>query len=433
MDEKYISTHLANLPSDWKVDSVGNLFEIKQGKQLSSKEKVEGKVKKPFLRTSNVFWGKVITDNLDYMYFTKEEYNKLRLIKGDVLVCEGGDIGRCAILKNDNIQCTYQNHLHRLRSKDNNINHIYFVYWMEHAIKQRKMYIYDANRTTIPNLSSSRLKSFILPVPTITEQKKIAYVLSAVQEAKVKTEAVIQTTKELKKSLMKYLFTYGPVPVEEAEKVKLKETEIGNIPYKWEVKKIGECINKIQYGLSKRGRNTGKYPILRMNNLIDGYVRNDDIQYIDIDEHNLLKYRMKEDDILFNRTNSYERVGKTAIYNLDGNYIFASYLIRIQTIKEKILPKYLNYYLNWELAQQRLKSLATRAISQSNISASKLKGFEIPVPPPHTQQKICNILSSVNDKLEYEKITLLNKNYLYRSFLNYLMRGKLRVNNLEFD
>jgi len=110
---------------------------------------------------------------------------------------------------------------------------------MEHAIKQRKLYRFEGNVTTIPNLSSSRVKNFKIPFPPLPEQRSIAFVLSTLQQAKEKTDSVITATRALKKSLMKHLFTYGPVPLQEAEKVPLKETEIGMVPEEWEVVKLG--------------------------------------------------------------------------------------------------------------------------------------------------------------------------------------------------
>ena len=219
--QEYKDTELGLLPKCWEVVKIDDVFNVKQGKQLSAKEPKEGKIKKPFLRTSNLFWGKIDISKIDQMYFTPEEFEKLKLKKGDILVCEGGDIGRTALYRMELEECAYQNHLHRLRPKNDKIEKECFVFWMNHAINQRQLYVYTANRTTIPNLSGSRLKNFVFPLPPLPEQKAIAYVLSTIQEAKEKAEQVINATKELKKSLMKHLFTYGPVPVDEAENVPL--------------------------------------------------------------------------------------------------------------------------------------------------------------------------------------------------------------------
>ena len=113
-----------------------------------------------------------------------------------------------------------------------------------------------------------------IPLPPLHEQRAIAHVLRTVQRAKEATERVIQATRELKKSLMRYLFTYGPVPVEEAERVPLKETEIGLVPEEWKVVKLGE-IGEVTAGGSapqERYYFNGRHPFVRVQHLDeDGY------------------------------------------------------------------------------------------------------------------------------------------------------------------
>jgi len=231
-------TEIGLIPEDWEVVRLGEVFEVKQGKQLSSKESKEGKTLKPFLRTSNILWNRIDVSNLSYMPFSNKEFEVLKLCKGDILVCEGGDVGRTAVWEGQLEECAYQNHLHRLRPKENNIVNYFFSYWMEYAISLRGLYISIANKTTIPNLSSQRLKSFLIPLPPLEEQKAIADILSTVQNAIEKTEKIINATKQLKKSIMKHLFTYGAVAVDKIDKVKLKESEIGLIPEHWEVVRL---------------------------------------------------------------------------------------------------------------------------------------------------------------------------------------------------
>ena len=117
LPEGYRITDLGPLPEEWEVVRLGEVFNVQQGKQLSSKESKDGKIKRPFLRTSNLSWGYVSISKIDEMYFTPQEYEKLRLKSGDVLVCEGGDIGRTALYRGELDECAYQNHLHRLRPK----------------------------------------------------------------------------------------------------------------------------------------------------------------------------------------------------------------------------------------------------------------------------------------------------------------------------
>jgi len=194
-------------PEHWEVVRLGDVFELKQGKQLSAKESTEGKIKKSFLRTSNILWGKVAIEKVDEMFFTPEVYEKLKLKNGDVLVCEGGDIGRTALYREELEECAYQNHLHRLRPKRSNIMPLFFVDWMIFAIIIKRMYIHAANRTTIPNLSGSRLKNFIIPLPPLPEQQKIVSILSAIDQKIEAEESGKKALEDLFKSLLHNLMT----------------------------------------------------------------------------------------------------------------------------------------------------------------------------------------------------------------------------------
>ncbi|MGC8727744.1 MAG: restriction endonuclease subunit S [Elusimicrobiales bacterium] len=200
-------TEIGEIPENWEVVRLGDFFEIKQGKQLSSKENITGKISKPFLRTSNIYWNKIDTTNISYMYFANEEIVKLKLIKGDILICEGGDVGRTAIWNDEINDCLYQNHIHRLRPKNENIFNYYISYFMEFAITQKGLYVSSANRTTIPNLSSSRLSDFNIPLPPLEEQKRIAEILSRIDNMKEEAEKKLNYLNEFFYSALDLLIT----------------------------------------------------------------------------------------------------------------------------------------------------------------------------------------------------------------------------------
>jgi type I restriction enzyme S subunit len=275
------------------------------------------------------------------------------------------------------------------------------------------------------------LRILRVPLPPLAEQKKTAAVLSTVQQAKEKTEAVIAALRELKKSLMKHLFTYGPVPLDEAGSVRLKETEVGMVPEHWEVVPLGEVLKQTQYGLSVKGQRQGRHPILRMSNLEDGHVTARDLQYVDLDERTFGKFSLHAGDVLFNRTNSIDLVGKTAIFGAITPFVFASYLIRLVADKARLAPDYLNSYLNIQATQARLKMLASRGVSQSNISATKLRGFLVPLPSVAEQLHIADQLCQVETALSKEESKESALAQLFRTLLNDLMTAKIRVNDLE--
>jgi type I restriction enzyme S subunit len=264
-------------------------------------------------------------------------------------------------------------------------------------------------------------------VPPLPEQRAIAEVLRTEQRAKEATEKFIAATRLLKASLMKHLFTYGPVPPGQAEKVALRETAIGPIPGHWSIAKVGAYATAAQYGLSVRGSSKGQYPMLRMNNLQDGKIVAHELQYVDLHPQEFAKFRLRPGDLLFNRTNSFELVGKTSCFNLAGDFVFASYLVRIRLAADGLDPGFLNYYLNTEMTQARLKTLASRGVSQSNINATKLKGFDIPVPPISEQRQIARHLDSVDEKISKEERRREALDALFKSLLHHLMTGKVRL------
>ena len=170
-----------------------------------------------------------------------------------------------------------------------------------------------------------------------------------------------------------------------------------SVPDDWNVSTLGELIEQAQYGLSKRGETEGRYPILRMNNLRDGLMDTANLQFVDLDSNTFEKFRLKDGDVLFNRTNSIELVGKTGLFALPGDFVFASYLIRVRPCPDRIDPAFLNFYLNAQNTQARLKLLASRGVSQSNINATKLKAFPVPVPRLSEQKAIAGILRTVQE------------------------------------
>jgi type I restriction enzyme S subunit len=147
-----------------------------------------------------------------------------------------------------------------------------------------------------------------------------------------------------------------------------------------------------------------------------------------LDERDFAKFRVYKRDVLFNRTNSYELVGKTAIFDIEGDFVFASYLIRVVPNAAQLLPECLNYYLNWDDAQRRLKMLATRGVSQSNISATKLKQFAIGLPSLVEQAEIARTLSVADRKIEAEEQRKAALQALFKAMLHQLMTGQIRMN-----
>jgi len=178
----------------WKWRRLGELFGVQQGVAMSPKRR-EGISPHPFLRTLNVLWGYIDLSTLDEMDFTDEEVARLSLKTNDLLVCEGGEVGRTAIWRGELKACLYQNHIHRLRRLNDNVVPDFYMYWMQAAFKVFGAYSGQESKTTIPNLSGSQLKSFKVPRPPVEEQGRIA------SELKDKMACAEKLKKAIKKQL----------------------------------------------------------------------------------------------------------------------------------------------------------------------------------------------------------------------------------------
>lgn len=164
-----------------------------------------------------------------------------------------------------------------------------------------------------------------------------------------------------------------------------KQTEVGLIPVNWEVKKLGAVVKSVSYGSSSKSKPFGGVPVLRMGNIQGGRFDFADLVYTD-DPSEIAKYLLEYNDVLFNRTNTVDLVGKTAIYKGEMPAIFAGYLIRINIKKDELDPDFLNYWLNTKIAQSYGQLVLSVAVGQANINGTKLKTYPIPLPPTIAEQ-----------------------------------------------
>ena len=278
-----------------------------------------------------------------------------------------------------------------------------------------------------PRTSWAHIREFESPAFTLEEQHQVAGLLWLVHKTIAQSEALVEEGQALKRTAMQTLFTRGLRG--EAQ----KETEIGLVPESWEIRLIGEFAQQMQYGLSLRGMESGRYPILRMNCQQDGKVLFRDLQFVDVDSEIAETYRVNQNDLLFNRTNSYELVGRTAIVEEPTDAVFASYLVRVSVDEERLSPRFLNHFLNWDTAQWELKKLASRGVSQANISAGKLRNFSILVPSTDEQGKVVAILDAIDRKIDLHRRKRVVLEELFKALLHKLMMGEIRVGELDLS
>ena len=157
------------------------------------------------------------------------------------------------------------------------------------------------------------------------------------------------------------------------------------IPTGWKWVRLGEICEGFMYGTSAKSLPSGKCPVLRMGNIQNGKIDWEKLVYTNNDEE-IEKYLLKQYDLLFNRTNSREMVGKTAIFESTQKTIYAGYLVRFRPINSN--PYFVNIVLNSKTHREWCNEVKTDALGQSNINAEKLKNFITPLPPLAEQKEI---------------------------------------------
>jgi len=248
------------------------------------------------------------------------------------------------------------------------------------------------------NWTTLKLEEFVLP--PIDQQRRIAEILWAVDSAVEASTAQFNALTVLKKTAFERRTLFGKA--------------------KFPVRLLGD-VTTCQYGLSCALSETGQYPILRMMNYDEELVTASDLKFADMSAEQAANFTLEHGDILFNRTNSADLVGKVGIFQLDGCYLFASYLVRIKTDRAILLPEFVNFYLNSDAGQTAVRAFATPGVSQSNISAGSLKKVHVPVPPLAEQTRIVRELSEIAATKRNAKCYLESQKTVLRELTNALL------------
>ncbi len=152
---------------------------------------------------------------------------------------------------------------------------------------------------------------------------------------------------------------------------------------------LGSVLTMVQYGTSQKANSDGRgTPIIRMNNLVDGRLVLDDLKHIELPSRERESLLLEDGDILINRTNSKELVGKCAVFHESGDYVFASYLIRLRADAAQADPDYLAWIINSPIGRQQIDAMSRQIIGQANINTEEIRNLEIPLPPVDAQKTI---------------------------------------------
>jgi len=418
-ETNFKNTEIGEIPKDWEVVKLGELYsEVTKDRQVYLEDDKEYKqvtvaLYANGLRLRRVAFGRDIAVKKQYLIRTGD----LIFSKIDARNGAYGFVNECldgAIVSGD---------FPILEMKGRSCDEYFLWYYLKidkNWHKFRNLAIGTTNRKRIQ--PKEFMNNLFIPLPPLEEQKAIAYVLSTVQEAREKTEKVIEATKELKKSLMKHLFTYGPVSLEEASRINLKETEIGEIPKDWEVVKLGEVaelkIGRTPPRKEKESWENGTFPWVSISDMQQNRI-------ITCTRERITEYALKKyfRDIATAGTllMSFKlTIGRTSILGIDAVHNEAIASILPTHDIDKI---YLLYYLpTIDFAKH-----FDKAIKGNTLNKDKMRDLPIPLPPLPVQKRIAEILQTVDEKIQAEEKKKQALDSLFNSMLHMLMSGKLRV------
>ncbi|MDG0871554.1 restriction endonuclease subunit S [Paenibacillus thiaminolyticus] len=273
-----------------------------------------------------------------------------------------------------------------------------------------------APSTTLKIVKKSLFSELKIPVPPLNEQKKIAAILDKAQSLIDKRKEAIAKLDELIQAV--FLDMFGD-----------PQTNKLGFPKG----KIKDLVSEAKYGTSKKANDwEGRYPYLRMNNLTyEGFMDYSNIKYIDLDANEEVKYLVRERDLLFNRTNSKELVGKTAVYERSEPMAIAGYLIRVRT-NDYGNPYYISAYLNSKHGKATLQNMCKSIVGMANINAKELQNIDILIPDRSFQDKFERKYKSIINERGIMEAQLTQLETNFNALLQRAFKGEL-TSSTDFE
>ena len=376
--------------NEWKKVKLGDICDLRNGVAIKSEDYVTSS------NTLNCRMSNIRPDGtFDILYNAKdlpdnflEKYKNYLLKDGDLVIAMtdmAGDpkiLGVPTVVKSNGFNIIQNQRVGKLELLTKNIDENYLKLVLQSKKAKNYFKKFSAGGVQL-NLSKKEILNVPIILPTIEEQKKLANLFKIIENFIYLRKEELVNLHFLNKSLFSRMF--GDIKTNDKN---------------WEIKKVGEVV-ETQYGTSKKATSVvGEFPILRMNNITySGEMDYKDLKYIELSDSEKEKFLLKKGELLFNRTNSKELVGKTGLFNLDIPMAFAGYLIRIKP-SNLIHSKFLLFFMNSEFMKKLLYNKAKNIVGMANINAKELEDFSIILPPIELQKKFAERIEKI-EKLSF--------------------------------
>ena len=366
----------------WSVKALGDLFEISRG---GSPRPIQDFLTED---VNGVNWIMISDASASGKYIERTAKRirpegvarSRRVSPGDFLLTNSMSFGRPYIMKTEG--CIHDGWLH-LKKRDKSIDEEYFYHLLGSEATYSKFERLAAG-ATVKNLNIDLVSSVKVPVPPLLEQRRIATILDKADNLHRKRQEAIRLANDFLTAVFSDMFG-----------------DPDSNPKGFEIGTIRDLVASANYGTSeKASEEVGRYAILRMNNITyQGGWDFSSLKYVDLEPATAHKYLTQRGDLLFNRTNSKELVGKTAVYMRDEPMAIAGYLVRVR-MNERGNPHYVSGYLNSVHGKRSLEARAKSIVGMANINAQEMQDIPLLLPPIQLQVKYARIVEAVNARLE---------------------------------
>jgi type I restriction enzyme, S subunit len=409
----YKQTEVGVIPDDWNVSTVGEEFSIQLGKMLDSEKNVG--IPKPFLGNRAIQWGRIDLTDIGLIKLTPSDLQRFRLRNGDLLVCEGGDIGRAAIWQQEIPECYYQKALHRLRPKRGyNVRLMLNVLERLSSIGLLQNFV---TQTSIAHLPKDKFETVPIPhPPTAGERDAIAEALSDVSGLIESIERLIAKKRKIKQGAMRELLT--------------GERRLPGFSKEWESTQLGELFT------FKNGLNKGKEFFGQGTPIVN---------YMDVFQHpaiyssmltgrvsltnqELSTFDVRIGDVLFTRTSeTVDEVGIASVVLDEPNQTaFSGFLLRARPRNNRLCNDFKKYCFAPDYLRKQIISRAsytTRALTNGRI----LSAVNLLVPEPAEQLAIAEILNDIDAELAGLEDKLAKAHQIKQAMMQELLTGRTRL------
>jgi len=413
---------MSELPEGWTTEKSGAIStKIGSGATPKGGSETYHAAGIPLIRSMNVHFDGFKYEGLAFLdEMQAEKLKNVEVAKDDNLLnITGASIGRVTLAPPEMEGARVNQHVAIIRLLDE-INPNYIRHFLA-SPAQQSLIAETESGVTRQALTKGQIEEFIIPLAPLAEQKRIADKLDAllarVDGCRARLARVPAILKRFRQAVLAAA-TSGALTADWREENGFEQPQKVC---------LDETASDFSYGSSAKSSTKGTIPVLRMGNIQKGRLDWQDLVYTS-DPAEIEKYQLISGDVLFNRTNSPELVGKTAVYKGERPAIYAGYLIRGRC-KNTLLPDYLNYCLNSPYGRDYCWRVKSDGVSQSNINAKKLAAFEFYLPPLEEQHEIVRRVETLfgyADRLEARYTAALTRvERLTPALLAKAFRGEL--------